>query len=654
MKKGQVYNAEKIEVLEGLEAVRLRPGMYIGTTEVRGLHHILWELVDNAVDEAANGFADTINVTLNDDGTATVEDNGRGIPIDKHPKLNISGVEVVFTKLHAGGKFNNENYSYSGGLHGVGASVTNALSEWLEVEVSKDGKKYYQKFHSFEEKGKIKSGVPVEPLKEVGKTKGHGTKVTFMPDKKVFDTIKFNSETISKRLKELAFLNKGIKINYSYLTSINGVKERREETYQYTGGLADFVKHLNEGIETTYDKPFYIEGEKDGIKVEFAFQHTNRFTESIYSYVNSIPTTEGGTHETGLKSALTRVFNDYARQNNILKEKDANLLGEDFREGMTGVLAIKMTNIQFEGQTKTKLGNAEARVACESIIYDQLNKVLNGPKVKQQITSIYKKAQAAADVRIKTQKAKDIARAKNSIENANLIGKLANCTSRKPENNEIFIVEGNSAGGSAKSARDKSTQAILPLRGKPLNIEKKNIEQILQNEEIRTIIGALGTGIGKDFDLESLKFHKVIILSDADQDGFHIRAILLTFFYRYMRELITSGHVYIGLPPLYKVSKKDKIVYAYSDNELARAIEEVGKGYELQRYKGLGEMNADQLKDTTMDPKTRNLLRVTLEDGAEAERLVTVLMGDAIEERRKYIYEHADFNKEDNFERIGG
>ncbi|MBE7087635.1 MAG: DNA gyrase subunit B [Clostridiales bacterium] len=642
------YKAEDIKILEGLDAVRMRPGMYIGTTSIKGLHHILWEIVDNAVDEAANGHADKIIVTLHKDGSASVEDNGRGIPTDMHSKAGVSGVQVVFTQLHAGGKFNSENYSYSGGLHGVGASVTNALSEWLKVQVYKNTV-YEMEFKSYldESTGKVKSGVPLYPLKDTKvKTKKKGTFVRFMPDKTVFETIIFNAETILKRLKELAFLNKGLEIEF--------YDERTDfkQTFKYDGGIVDFVKYLNEGKSTLYGEPLYIKAEKDKILVEIAIQHTDAYVDSVYSYVNNIPTGEGGMHETGFRSGLTRTLNDFARSKNVLKEKDDNLLGDDFREGLTAIVSIKMQNVQFEGQTKTKLGNPEARPAVEYVTVNELEVLQKDKKKVKVFETIIQKAIAASKVRLAAKKAKEIARASKSIEAQNLVGKLAACSGRKAELNELFIVEGDSAGGSAKQARVRQFQAILPLRGKPLNVEKKKLDQILQNEEIRTIISALGTGIGSEFDLESLKYHKVIILSDADQDGAHIRAILLTFFFRYMRELVNAGHVYIGMPPLYKVSKGNVEEYAYDDNELKAKIEKVGRGHSLQRYKGLGEMNPSQLWETTMNPQTRSLMQVTIEDAAEADRLITVLMGDEVGERKKYIFEHANFNKTDEFAKI--
>lgn len=637
------YDSKDIVVLEGLDAVRMRPGMYIGTTGIKGLHHILWEIVDNAIDEITNGYGNKMTVTLHKDGSASVEDNGRGVPVDEHPTLKKSGVEVVFTQLHAGGKFNNENYGYSGGLHGVGASVTNALSEWLKVVVCKDKKKYEMDFASPIVNGKIKSGIPTSPLICLGDTAKSGTKVTFMPDKRVFESVNFNAETIMKRLKELALLNKGIFIEF--------VDERAniKQMYCYEGGIVDFVKYLNESKTALYKDPIFISGESKVLKMEVSIQHTDSYTENTFSYVNNIPTTEGGTHETGFKSALTRAMNEIARREGFLKEKEQNLMGEDFREGMTAVIAIKMRNIQFEGQTKTKLGNPEARVDMENLAYNELIKFFDKKENNATFEAIINKAKGAAKTREASRKAKELTRQKNSVDKYNLVGKLAVCTSRKPELSELFIVEGDSAGGSAKQGRDRNFQAILPLKGKPLNAEKKRLDQVLANEEIRTIISALEAGIGEDFNVDNLRYRKVIILSDADQDGAHIRAILLTFFFRYMRALINEGCVYIGLPPLYKVYKKDTIEYVYSDAELPDAIKRIGKGYQIQRYKGLGEMNPEQLWETTMDPAKRNLIQVSIEDAAEAEKMVTTLMGDNIEARKQYISLHADFDRKDNF-----
>ena len=641
------YDAKDIQILEGLDAVRLRPGMYIGTTGVKGLHHLVWEIVDNAVDEAANGYCDRIIVTLNKDGSVSIEDNGRGIPVAMHPVKKVSAAEVVFTELHAGGKFNNENYTFSGGLHGVGASVVNALSRWLKLEINRDGKKYIQEYESKEEKnGKVKGGVPKYPLKEIGASVTSGTKVTFMPDDRIFETIVFNKDTIKEHLEEVAFLNKGLEINF--IIEAETSSDSKSYCFKYDGGIIDFVKYINSSKNPLYPDPIYIAGEVDGIKIEIAMQHTDSYTEGIFSYVNNIQTPDGGTHEIGFKSGLTKVMSELASKT-LAKNKNADsLVGDDFREGLTTVMLVKMKTVEFEGQTKTKLGNPQARPAVESVVISGLNEYFSNKKTSKILSSMLDKAMGAAKVREASRKAKEIARQKNSIENSTLIGKLASCTGKNYVNNEIFIVEGDSAGGSCKQARDRHFQAILPLRGKPLNVEKKRIDQVLMNEEFRTLISALGAGIGDDFDVEAIKYNKVIILADADQDGFHIRSILLTFFFRYMKKLITNGHVFIGLPPLYRISKRDKIEYVYSDAELPEAIKRVGKGYKLQRYKGLGEMDKEQLWDTTMDPTQRTLIQVTIDDAAEAEKIISTWMGDNVESRKDYIAEHANFSRVDS------
>jgi DNA gyrase subunit B len=644
------YGARDIEVLKGLDAVRMRPGMYIGTTGVKGMHHILWEIVDNAMDEALNGYGNLIEIEIFPDNSISVTDHGRGVPVDMHPVEKVPAVELVFTTLHAGGKFNNKNYSVSGGLHGVGASVTNALSEWLSVDVFKKGVQYNIKFHSYElPNGDIASGRKLQDLtSKPCDPKLKGTKVTFKPDVRVFGQEVFSFDTIAKRIKELAFLNGGVKFSITDHRQLSDGGRPKVKKYCYEGGISDFVLHLNEGKTSLYSQPVYVEKKQGNFVVELAFQHTDTYTESVFSYVNDIPTTEGGTHETGFKSALTRALNDFGRAKNIIKEKQQNFNGEDYREGLTAVLALKMQNVQFEGQTKTKLGNPEVKNLVENLLTDAIKDFLNKAK-KEVIDAVFDKAKIAAKARESAAKAKSVARNLNSLTSSNLIGKMANCSGRKPELNELFIVEGDSAGGSAKQGRDRSCQAILPLRGKPLNVEKKKLEMILQNEEIKLIINALGTGFGKDFNINNLKYHKVIILADADQDGAHIRAILLTMFFRYMRPLITGGHLYIGMPPLYKITEKNTVKYAYDDEELKTILANTGRNYTLQRYKGLGEMNPEQLWETTLDPKNRSLLKVDIDDSAEAERLIVTLMGEGAEMRREYIFEYANFNKEETF-----
>ena len=643
------YNAGVLKVLEGLDAVRMRPGMYIGSTGQRGLHHLVWEIVDNAIDEASNGFASEVKVELHKDGSVSVEDNGRGVPVDMHPQLGITGVEVVYTKLHAGGKFDHENYGYSGGLHGVGASVVNALSKWMTVDVYINWTHYRMQFRSeYDPKeGKVTAGRAGGPLEKIGNTRKKGTRVTFMPDDSIFEETVFNGDTVRRRLRELAYLNKGLRIVYTD----ERVKEpeEREHVFQFDGGLVDYVQFLNRDKTPLFEQVVFFEGMKDDVITRIAFQYSDSYTDNVFSYVNNIPTAEGGTHEIGFKAAYTKAFNDFARKIGALREKDNNLAGEDFREGLTVVLSCAVRNPQFEGQTKGRLGNTEVRPAVEALVSEKLTAFLEDLKNQDLAQRIVEKAIRAAKVREASRKAREVARAKNQLDAAPLVGKLSSCTGRKPEENELFIVEGDSAGGSAKQGRDRRFQAILPLRGKPLNAEKKRIDQVLANDEFRSIITALGTGIDEDFTLAPLKYHKVIILSDADQDGAHIRAILLTFFYRYMRELVTEGHVYIGMPPLYRVQRGKDIQYAYDDKELRRLTKSGGRGYTIQRYKGLGEMDPEQLWDTTMNPENRKLMQVTIEDAAEAERMVTILMGDKVEPRRDYISANANFNKVDTF-----
>ena len=646
----KAYDASSIKVLEGLDAVRMRPGMYIGTTGVRGLHHLLWEIVDNGIDEAMGGYATEVVVTLHRDGSASVWDNGRGVPVDIHPELGISGVEVIYTRLHAGGKFGNDNYAYSGGLHGVGASVVNALSRWMTVDSYRDYTHYSIRFESVydEKEQKILAGHPVTPLQKLGNTRKRGTLVRFLPDDRVFEDVTFSHDTVKSRLRQLAYLNRNVSIT---LTD-ERVQDpaQRSETFCYAGGIADYVRYLNQDKTPLTDEIITFEGRRDDILFSAAVQYTDSYNEAIFSFANNISTGEGGSHEAGCRAAWTRVFNDYARRIGVLKEKDNNLSGEDFREGITAVICVMVKNPQFEGQTKGRLGNTEVRPAVESIVAGEMTLYLEDLKNQDLCQKIVEKAVKSSRVREAARKAREIARKKNELEATPLVGKLSACTGRKASENELFIVEGDSAGGSAKQGRDRRFQAILPLRGKPLNVEKKRLDQVLANDEFRSIITALGTGIDTDFTLSSLKYNKVIILADADQDGAHIRAILLTFFYRYMKELVTDGHVFIGMPPLYAVKRQGSVQYAYDDRELKKVTKGLKGGYTIQRYKGLGEMNPEQLWDTTMDPAHRKLMQVTLEDAVREEGLITVLMGDKVEPRREYITEHAEFNKADHFE----
>ncbi|MGN0465301.1 MAG: DNA topoisomerase (ATP-hydrolyzing) subunit B [Lachnospiraceae bacterium] len=631
-KSEQEYGADQIQVLEGLEPVRKRPGMYIGSTSERGLHHLVYEIVDNAVDEALAGFCDTIDVTINPNNSVTVRDNGRGIPVGINQQKGIPAAEMVFTILHAGGKFGGGGYKVSGGLHGVGASVVNALSNWLEVDIARDGLIYHQRY----ERGVVKC-----PLSVVGKTKKRGTKVTFLPDDTIFETTIFDYNTLKTRLREMAFLTKNLKIV---------LKDKREETekintFHYEGGIKEYVEYLNKSKDPLYENIIYCEGEKGDIHVEVALQHTNSFQEGMYSFVNNITTPEGGTHLSGFKSALTKTLNDYARANRLLKDSEPSLTGEDYREGLVAIVSIKIPEPQFEGQTKQKLGNSEARGAVESIVSEQLTYFLEqNPAIAKLICD---KAILAARARDAARKAKDLTRRKTALEGTSLPGKLADCSDKNPENCEIYIVEGDSAGGSAKTARSRANQAILPLRGKILNVEKSRMDKILGNAEIRAMITAFGTGIQEDFDISKLRYHKIIIMTDADVDGAHISTLLLTFFYRFMPQLIEKGYVYLAQPPLYKVEKNKKVWYAYSDEELNRILTEIGRdgNNKIQRYKGLGEMDAEQLWETTMDPERRILLKVNVDKEMASELDVTfdTLMGDKVEPRREFIEANAKY-----------
>ena len=630
------YGADEIQILEGLEAVRKRPGMYIGSTSARGLHHLVYEIVDNAVDEALAGFCDTIYVTINKDNSVTVIDNGRGIPVGINHKAGLPAVEVVFTVLHAGGKFGGGGYKVSGGLHGVGASVVNALSNWLEVEIYHDGKVYQQRY----ERGKVMEKLTVIGDCEEGKT---GTKVTFLPDDTIFETTIFDFNVLKQRFREMAFLTKGLKI----VLKDDREEEPKERTFHYEGGIKEFVTYLNRSATPLYEQIIYCEGMVNNVSVEVAMQHNDSYSDNTYGFVNNITTPEGGTHVVGFRNAITKTFNDYARKNKLLRDNEPNLSGEDIREGLTAIISVKIEDPQFEGQTKQKLGNSEARGAVDNVVSKQLEIFLEQTPAVGKI--IVEKSVMSQRAREAARKARDLTRRKSALDNMALPGKLADCSDKNPENCEIYIVEGDSAGGSAKTARDRATQAILPLRGKILNVEKARLDKIYGNAEIKAMITAFGTGIHEDFDISKLRYHKIIIMTDADVDGAHISTLLLTFIYRFMPELIKQGYVYLAQPPLYKLEKNKKVWYAYSDEELSNIINEVGRdgNNKIQRYKGLGEMDAEQLWETTMDPEHRILLRVTMDDEttSELDLTFTTLMGDKVEPRREFIVENAKYVK---------
>ncbi|MBT9172468.1 MAG: DNA gyrase subunit B [Syntrophomonadaceae bacterium] len=622
------YDESQIQVLEGLDAVRRRPGMYIGSTGPQGLHHLVFEVVDNSIDEAMAGHCQNIFVSIGEDSRVTVSDDGRGIPVGEHPQMKIPAVEVVLTILHSGGKFGGEGYKVSGGLHGVGVSVVNALSEWLEAEVKRDGQTYMMRFAR---------GKPVTPLQVLGTAQDTGTKIAFRPDEEIFETLDYQYDILAQRLRELAFLNKGVSIS---LTDRRLGREQRE-TFKFEGGIRSFVEYLSKNKETLHKKPIFLEQDKqDCCRMEIAMQYNDGYNEVLSSYANNIRTKEGGTHEFGFKAALTRLLNDYARKQNLLKDNESNLSGDDVREGLVAVISVRLLEPQFEGQTKSKLGNSEMRGHVESFVYEELGVFFEqNPAVAKKIIE---KALSAARARDAARKARELARRKSALEITALPGKLADCVSRDPALCELYLVEGDSAGGSAKQGRERHFQAILPLRGKIINVEKARLDKILANEEIRTIITALGTGIGDDFELARARYHKIIIMSDADVDGSHIRTLLLTFFYRYMQQLVGAGFVYIAQPPLYLLKKQQKQHYLYSDAQLEKKLQEVGReGVNIQRYKGLGEMNPEQLWSTTMDPKSRTILQVTMEDALLADEMFTVLMGDQVEPRRDFISKYA-------------
>jgi DNA gyrase subunit B len=621
------YDAETIKVLKGLSAVRKRPSMYIGGTGLTGLHHLVFEVVDNSIDEAMAGFCDKIDVIINKNGTVTVRDNGRGIPIDMHKEQKIPALQVVMTMLHAGGKFDNKTYKVAGGLHGVGVSVVNALSKRLEAKIYKNGKIYRQIYER---------GEPATKVESIGNTQEHGTEITFLPDDEIFEITEFRFDPLAQRLRELAFLNPGLEIN------IIDERTGKRHNFKYEGGILTFVKFLNEGKEVLFKEPIYISGERDEIKVEVAIQYTDSYHSDIFAFANNINTTEGGSHLTGFKHALTRAFNKYIKDYQLLKNEKVNISGDDVREGSTAVISVKLPNPQFEGQTKTKLVNTDVEGIVNSIVGEKLMEFFEeNPEI---VRKIFNKAIIAARSRIAAQKAKEITRRKGLLENANLPGKLADCSSKDPERCELFLVEGDSAGGSAKQGRDRRFQAILPLWGKMLNVEKARLDRVLNNDKLEPIIAAIGAGIGEEFDPSRLRYHKIIIMADADVDGAHIATLLLTFFFRYMRELIENGHIFIAKPPLYKVQKGKVIKYAFSDEERDRYIQEFGgKGISIQRYKGLGEMNPDQLWETTLNPERRTLVNVVLEDAVEADRIFTILMGSQVEMRKNFIIENAKY-----------
>ncbi len=619
------YDASQIQVLEGLEAVRKRPSMYIGSTSARGLHHLVYEIVDNSIDEALAGYCDQIHITVTEENSIIVRDNGRGIPIDIHEKTGKPAVEVALTILHAGGKFGGTGYKVSGGLHGVGMSVVNALSEWLEVKVKRNGNIYQQKY---------KRGTPITELEIIGHSDGTGTEISFKPDGEIFEDLVFSREILAQRLRELSFLNKGLSI------TLTDQRDQFEVKYKHDGGIVDFVHYLNKSKGVIYQKPIYFQTEKDHVQIEIALQYNDGYSENILSFANNIHTQEGGTHEVGFKTALTRAINDYARKINVIKDNQSNLSGEDIREGLTAIISVKVLDPQFEGQTKTKLGNSEVRGIVDSIMGEGMSTFLEeNPATAKKI--IEKNVQAAR-AREAARKARDLTRRKSALESTSLPGKLADCSVKDPAMSELYLVEGDSAGGSAKQGRDRRTQAILPLRGKILNVEKARLDRILGNEEIRSMITAMGTGISDDFDIGKARYHKLIIMTDADVDGSHIRTLLLTFFFRFMRPLIEAGYIYIAQPPLYKVKAGKEETYFYSDDDLDKYLEQhKGVAPSIQRYKGLGEMNPEQLWETTMNPETRTLLRVTLEDALAADEIFTILMGDKVEPRREFIQSHA-------------